>query len=162
MQFIHVCSMILENMCTRATLRPSQRRRWRRSRPRELLPSTTARSRSGAPLLHHQAKAKGWPLRSPCVSCRGCSDSRGGLPALAKALTPVWCDDVMNWMWQHVLSLSFWLLSVNWMWLFMMWWTESMVVIYRVPNVLSYLYLCVLKFACDVWLVVFRCCELWV
>lgn len=47
------------------------------------------------PLLHHQAKAKGWPLQSPFVSCRGCSDSQGGLhdqgqhAALAKALTPV-------------------------------------------------------------------------
>uniref|UniRef100_A0A8R7UHT9 Uncharacterized protein n=1 Tax=Triticum urartu TaxID=4572 RepID=A0A8R7UHT9_TRIUA len=47
MLFIHVCSMILEMMCTRATSRPSQPRRWRRSRPRELLPSTTASSRSG-------------------------------------------------------------------------------------------------------------------
>ena len=55
------------------------------------------------PLLHHQAKAQGWPLRSPSVSCRGCSDPRGGLhdqgqhAALAKALTPVWCDDVLQW-----------------------------------------------------------------
>ncbi|KAE8784329.1 lrr receptor-like serine threonine-protein kinase [Hordeum vulgare] len=38
---------------------------------------------------------------------------RGQHAALAKALTPVWCDDVMNSMWQLVLSLSFVLLFIN-------------------------------------------------
>ena len=55
------------------------------------------------PLLHHQAKAKGWPLRSPCVSCRGCSDSRGGLHDQGAACCPRegtdsgvmwWCDEL--------------------------------------------------------------------
>ena len=90
------------------------------------------------PLMHHQAKAQGWLLWSPSVSCRGCSDLRGGLHDQGAACYARkgpdsgmmwWCDDVMNWMWQHVLSLSFGLLLVNWIWLFMVCRTESMVML---------------------------------
>ena len=116
------------------------------------------------PLLHHQAKAKGWPLRSPSVSCRGCGDPRGGLHDQGVACCARegphsgvmwWCDAVMNWIFIFIYWVTFGKLDLvvygllNW--------------IYGdASNVLCYLYLSVLKFACGVWLVLFRCCELWV
>ena len=118
------------------------------------------------PLLHHQAKAKGWPLRSPYVSCRGCCDSRRGLPNQGAACCPRegpdssvmwWCDVVMNW------------IFIFWVTLGPVTFGELNLVVYGVnwiygdaSNVLFYLYLFVLIFACGVWLVLFRCCELWV
>ena len=162
--------MILEKKCTRGTSHPSQPRRWRRSRPRELLPSTTASSRSGAaPSSTTKPKPKDGRFdhllsHAEVVVIRGEDYMiRGQHAALAKALTLAWrdvmmCDAVMVWCRE---------LNVGTLW--MVTFGKLNVVVYGVnwtygdaSNVLFYLYLSILIFACGVWLVLFRCCELWV
>ncbi|KAE8821012.1 hypothetical protein D1007_00848 [Hordeum vulgare] len=83
-------SMILEKMCTRATSSPSKRRRWKSSRPRELLPSSTARSRSGAAPKTKDCRFDHLVSHAEDVAIRGEDYMiRGQHAALAKALTPV-------------------------------------------------------------------------
>ena len=134
------------------------------------------------PVLHHQAKAKGWPLRSPSVSCGGCSDSRGGLHDQGAACRPregpdssvmwsmMWCCVTFGLVcWTVGLLLVCWTES-RWLWfvelnlvfmnLVMVGYVDAsnLVAIYIFLSLnFPVVYLSVL----NLWLVMFRCCELW-
>ena len=165
--------MIPEMMCTRATLHPSQRRRWRRSSQGSCFLLQPQVQEVALPLLHHQAKAKGWTLRLPSVSCWGCSDSRGGLHDQGAACRPrkgpdsgvmwsmMWCCVTFGLVcWTVGLLLVCWTES-RWLWfveLNLVDYARNLVAIYICLSLnLHVVYLSVL----NLWLVMFRCCELW-